>query len=104
VVIGIDPPADAVLCAFWMIWTVRDHLSISTLVPSKEHSFGGDIAWCSAQSPSGWNCSATNNSSGTAIMTICPMAESLDPSSLQMPGSALNEWKESVLSLMEPFA
>jgi hypothetical protein len=37
-------------------------------------------------------------------MAVCPTAESLDPSSLQMPGSSPNEWKESVLSLMEPFA
>jgi hypothetical protein len=37
----MGPPADAVLCVLLVIWTFRDHLSISTLVPSKGHSFGG---------------------------------------------------------------
>jgi hypothetical protein len=37
-------------------------------------------------------------------MAVCPTTESLDPSSLQMPGSSPNEWKESVLSLIELFA
>jgi hypothetical protein len=85
----MDPPADAVLCAFLVIWTFRDHLSISTLVPSKGHSFGGGycLVFCSV-SP-GCNCSATHNSSETAKLAVRPTAESLDPSSLQMAGPRL---------------
>jgi hypothetical protein len=74
----MDPLVDAVLCAL-MMWTFRDHLSISTLVPSKGYSFdGGYCFWCSAQSPQA-GIAVQLITPLTRLNAVCPMAKSLDP-------------------------